>query len=175
MTCEGVVENFTYTILEEPCASSWHFRWDGLYPEVCTWHQWYKHGKEATEGGISVRPSEEGPPHYAKISNGKEVPLHGAKEDGYLHSILEARLCGKAESCFRREFPDGADIRHLLRLPMSATLIEVVPCLLLTVAREREQIQFENPGSLYLYLLLDGSFDEVVLHPSDELKLNDVY
>ncbi len=175
-----ISQDFAYLIPRIPISASWCLTWQRRMVPI-TFHlqrHWYKQNdtsllSDAPEGTIIVRSVAGGAPRYAQIRKGSQLCLHTPEEGITVKesNVLEARLCGKPGSVFHHEFPEGVEIGHLLRLPTFAKVSEILPSILVPLSTVQARIMYEDPQLLYIYILLDDTFDEVTLGCDDVLTL----
>ncbi len=171
--------DFTYRLLKIPFNVSCFVNWTLNCVKPVSFHvkpHWYKVVRKpdvdttGCEGSIIVRTVKNEQPRYSRLeTDGIERCLHHGV--GQMVAILEARLFGKPGSVFCERFPKGAEVGHLLRFPTFATVREILPSMLIALAAIHDQVKYEEPHMLYLYVLLDDSFDEYTLHCDDTLVL----
>ncbi len=177
-------EAFAYRVAKIPFNASMFISWNTWRSRTILplslhikphWYQIVDHKYDELRKGtiiVRVHPGDQSP-HYVRISgDGTEQCLHTASTSSIAQTnVLEARLLGKRGSIFYKHFPKGVKVTHLLRLPTYARLTEVLPCILVTLAKATEHaaIKYEDPKLLYLYILMDDTFDEVTLQHDDRL------
>lgn len=166
-------KDVAYHIPSQPLSSTWLIVWRGYFPIAMQCKpNWYILSNESDmSSGIKATIAHDGSPRFSRIIEGKEVCLHKSKklESAIEVPILEARLCGKPGSMFMAEFPEGVDVKGVVRIPTFATLEEIIPCVLAQLRDVKRTVAFEDPALLYLSVLVDESFDEVTFHSRDVL------
>ena len=184
--------DLAYSVGDKPLTrlSSWNLTWLGGWIPVpvkaqrCP--QWYIviPRPQPEDDCIVVRASSRDtePPMYIRQRSGRGVSLHDVEEDvcpdiavkkADSIAVSDARLCGNQGSLFREMYPEGVNVTRMVRLPTYARLRDVIPSILLHLDIPIDSpVACEDPASLYLYVLLDHSYDEVTFTADDILAVD---